>query len=282
MLLEHRLSSAPTAFTWTKETIQRFSYARVSMNEYLTDDQVSQSVVQSLVDYGVAFVEKVPANATFTEIVIKRLFAIQRTHFGDLWTFSDNNVGFLDTAYTSEPLAAHTDNTYFNDAAGLQILHCVEYEATGGLSLLVDGFKVLENLKAKHPEVYQRLKKYQVPAENKERKAHHTHVTSLILEDPVDGRVQQIRYNIADRAPMNSLSMSEMRQFYSDLQKLAEEVESPANEWWFPLKPGTVMFFNNWRVLHGRSGFSGKRVMCGSYVSRSEFMSLARTMNIVP
>lgn len=252
------------------------------MHEYLTDEQVSRSVVQSLVDYGVAFVEKVPANATFTEIVIKRLFAVHRTHFGDVWTFSDNHVGFDDTAYTSEPLPAHTDNTYFNDASGLQILHCIEYEAKGGLSLLVDGFKVLENVKVNHPDVYERLKQYQVPAENKEKRAYHTHTEPMVIEDPVDGQLQQIRYNIGDRAPMNTLDMGEMRQFYADLQVLAEEVERPANEWWFPLKPGTVMFFNNWRLLHGRSEFSGKRVMCGSYVSRSEFMSVARTMNIVP
>lgn len=251
------------------------------MTEYLTDAQVSRSVVQSLVDYGVAFVEKVPANAKFTEIVIKHLFAVHRTYFGEVWTFSDSNVGFLDTAYTSEALMAHTDNTYFNDASGLQVLHCIEYDATGGLSLLVDGFRVLEQLKANEPEAYERLKRYQVPAENKEKDCHHTHTAPIIIEDPVDGQPQQIRYNIADRSPMTTLGMAEMRQFYSDLQLLAREVENPANEWWFPLKPGTVMFFNNWRLLHGRSAFKGKRVMCGGYVSRTEFMSVARTLHIV-
>lgn len=281
-LLPHRLATKPTAFTWNRDTIQRFSYARVTMNEYLQDEQVSRAVVQSLVDYGVAFVEKVPANCTFTEIVIKRLFNLHRTHFGELWKFSDNTTGFQDTAYTAETLPSHTDNTYFNDASGLQVLHCIEYEATGGLSSLVDGFKVLENLKAKHPQVYERLKRYQVPAEYKDAETHHTHTAPIVTEDAVDGSFQQIRYNIADRSPLNTLPMSEMRNFYGDLQKLAEEVEDTANEWWFQLKPGTVMFFNNWRLLHGRSSFSGKRVMCGSYVSRTEFMSVARTLKIVP
>lgn len=252
------------------------------MTEYLTDEKVSRSVVQSLVDYGMAFVEKVPANATFTEIVIKHLFAVHRTHFGEIWTFSDGDSGHLDTAYTTEALPAHTDNTYFNDASGLQVLHCIEYAAQGGLSLLVDGFRVLEELKAKQPEVYERLKKYQVPAENKDKTGHHSHIEPMIIEDPIDGQLQQIRYNIADRAVMNSLPQTEMRQFYGDLQVLAKEVENPKNEWWFPLKPGTVMFFNNWRLLHGRSQFEGKRVMCGGYVSRTEFMSRARMMGIVP
>lgn len=252
------------------------------MTDYLVDDQVSRSVVQSLVDYGVAFVENVPANATFTEIVIKRLFAIHRTHFGELWTFSDGMGDHLDTAYTSESLPAHTDNTYFNDASGLQILHCIDYKAKGGLSLLVDGFNVLENLKRNYPDTYERLKKYQIPAENKDKVCHHTHCGPVIIEDPVDGKLQQIRYNNPDRAYMNTLPQREMKQFYGDLQILAAEIEDPANEFWFQLKPGTVMFFDNWRLLHGRSEFSGKRVMSGSYVSRTEFMSVARTMNIVP
>lgn len=270
------------AITWNRDTIQRFSYARVSMTEYLTDPQVSRRVVQSLVDYGVAFVEKVPPNAKFTEIVIKHLFAVHRTHFGEIWTFTDSNVGFLDTAFTSEALMAHTDNTYFNDASGLQVLHCIEYDATGGQSLLVDGFRVLEQLKASRPEVYERLKRYQVPAENKDKESHHTHTAPIIIEDPEDGTPQQIRYNIADRAPMTTLPMSEMRQFYEDLQVMAREVEDPANEWWFSLKPGTVMFFNNWRLLHGRSAFKGTRVMSGGYVSRAEFMSVARSLKVVP
>lgn len=282
MLLRHRLANKPKAFTWTRDTIQRFSYARVAMNDYLQDDQVSRSVVQSLIDYGVAFVEKVPANATFTQIVINRLFRIHRTHFGEMWTFTDSHSGYLDTAYTSEFLPAHTDNTYFNDASGLQVLHCIEYNASGGETLLVDGFKVLENLKAKHPDAYERLKDYNVPAENRDKDAHHTHTAPMIIEDPVDGTFQQIRYNILDRAPFDSLHMSEMRQFYEDLRKLSDEVENPENEWWFSLKPGTVMLFDNWRLLHGRKEYKGKRVMSGSYVSRTEFMSVARMMNIVP
>lgn len=45
---------------------------------------------------------------------------------------------------------------------------------------------------------------------------------------------------------------------------------------------GRVVFFDNWRVLHGRAEFTGKRVFGGAYMSRRDFMSAARTRNLVP
>lgn len=80
---------------------------------------------------------------------------------------------------------------------------------------------------------------------------------------------------------MRSIPMTEMGQFYKDLQLLAGNIQSPQNEWWFKLEPGTVVFFDNWRVLHGRSSYTGKRQMAGGYVSRTEFLSVARTMNLI-
>lgn len=269
------------AITWNRDTILRFSYARVAMTEYLCEDAVCRKVVQSLVDYGVAFIERVPPNAMFTEIVIKRLFSVHKTLFGEVWTFADGSSNHKDSAYTATSLPAHTDNTYFNDASGLQVLHCTEYEAEGGESLLVDGFKVLENFKLKEPEAYDRLKRTQVPAEYIEKNAHHYYTAPIIRENEIDGSVEQLRFNMLDRAPMNTLPVTELRQFYSDLRKLTQEVENPANEWWQKLHPGTVMIFNNWRILHGRGSYVGKRVMSGGYVSRTEFMSVARTMGIV-
>jgi trimethyllysine dioxygenase len=39
------------------------------------------------------------------------------------------------------------------------------------------------------------------------------------------------------------------------------------------LKPGMMVVIDNWRVMHGRSGFSGDRRMCGAYVGRDEWRS---------
>ena len=42
-------------------------------------------------------------------------------------------------------------------------------------------------------------------------------------------------------------------------------------QWRQILKPGQLLIFNNWRVLHGRSEFSGKRKMSGCYINKEDF-----------
>ncbi len=40
------------------------------------------------------------------------------------------------------------------------------------------------------------------------------------------------------------------------------------------------LVFDNWRVLHGRSAFTGERRMCGAYISRDAFRSRYLTTNV--
>ena len=79
-------------------------------------------------------------------------------------------------------------------------------------------------------------------------------------------------------------------------------VSNPANQYWFQLKPGRMLLFDNWRVLHGRAAFTGKRRMCGTcrkvsllraslfadsmqrnaggYINRDDFISKFRMTNM--
>lgn len=48
---------------------------------------------------------------------------------------------------------------------------------------------------------------------------------------------------------------------------------SADSEYWFQLSPGTAVITNNHRVMHGRSSFTGKRRLVGSYTGIDEFRS---------
>lgn len=177
---------------WNKAQISEGRYASVTLNDYLCNDAVAGELIESLIKFGCAFIRNVPANMQSTEIAIKRLFPIQRTLFGEMWSFSDNKA-HSDSAYTNEELLAHNDNTYFTDAAGLQILHCTTKAATGGESLLVDGFHVLKVLQQKHPEVYEYLTKKSIPAEYIEDGYHFKYCAPVIGIDPVTNTPNQLR-----------------------------------------------------------------------------------------
>lgn len=84
-----------------------------------------------------------------------------------------------------------------------------------------------------------------------------------------------------DRATLNTIDQSEVKRFYQSYQAYAREALSPATEWHFKLNPGTVCIFDNWRLLHGRSAYTGKRHVVGSYVARDEFLSVARNLKLI-
>lgn len=267
---------------WTKEIIEINikTKCRFAMRDYMSDPAVSKKVLESLLAYGVAFIDGVQPSQQNTEFVIRQLFPIQKTFFGEMFIIS-NDHAHSDTAYTNNYLGAHNDNTYFNDAAGLLILHCIQKNCKGGENFLIDGFQVANKIKENHPDVFQRLTSTMIAAQYIEDGHHHKHLAPIISLDPLTKEVTQIRFNLYDRAPFNTLPMKKMRQFYSDLKILAREFENKENRIVFKLNPGTVMIFDNWRVLHGRLAYTGKRTMTGCYVLRTEFLSSLRTNGLI-
>lgn len=278
---ESLLQERSQAVLWDRELITLCpEYCRVTLNELLCEDEVVKRAVASLVMYGVAFIEKVPANQQSTEMAVRRIFPIHKTLFGEMWTFSDS-MDHSDTAYTKGYLGPHTDNTYFSDASGLQVLHCIQFNGSGGETILTDGFKATEQLKLKNPEAFDRLCAYPLTAEYLEEGKHHTSCAPVIKRNIMTEEVEQLRFNTYDRAVLKTLPQEKIPQFYSDYKQLAAEIHDETMPWKFRLTPGTVMIFDNWRVLHGRLAYSGKRVMTGCYVSRTDYQSVARTLGLI-
>jgi Taurine catabolism dioxygenase TauD, TfdA family len=53
-------------------------------------------------------------------------------------------------------------------------------------------------------------------------------------------------------------------------------------QWRHPLRPGEVLLFDNWRVLHGRAAYQGARRLCGAYLNREDFESRLRLLRHGP
>ena len=82
-------------------------------------------------------------------------------------------------------------------------------------------------------------------------------------------------FNNADRAPF-SLPIDEMRTFYAALRAFERRVNDERLQWRRVNRPGDAMVFDNWRVLHGRLGYTGHRHLCGCYINREDFESRLR------
>lgn len=61
--------------------------------------------------------------------------------------------------------------------------------------------------------------------------------------------------------------------WYFAAAKWEEILRSKELEYWYQLRPGTTVIFDNHRVLHGRSAFTGLRRICGGYSGFFLFLS---------
>ncbi|KAK2871686.1 hypothetical protein FQN49_002936 [Arthroderma sp. PD_2] len=187
-----------------------------------------------------------------------------------------------DTAYTSQHLNAHTDTTYFTDPAGLQMFHILSHTGgTGGETLLVDGFEAARTLLAEDPEAYQALSEIKISSHssgNEDVCIQPASSFSVLNHLSDSSALYQVRWNNDDRAPGNGDSLESIHRWYRAAKKWNEILKRPDMEIWLKLEPGTPLIFDNWRILHGRSAFSGKRRMCGGYINHDDFISRYRLL----
>ena len=222
---------------------------------------------------GFALIQGCPQDPDSVARIARGVGYVRETIFGGIWSFESNDQ-MADTAYTPKALRPHTDSTYSHDAPGLQLLLCLAYEAEGGESVLVDGLRIAERLRDTHPAAFETLTRIPVPGQYLGDGAH------LVAERPAirlgaNGQVEQISFNNYDRAPFR-LPDADMAAFYEAIRAFDLLANDPDMQWRKILAPGELIIFDNWRVLHGRSAFSGYRKMAGCYLNREDFESALR------
>ncbi len=236
--------------------------------------------LEAIYVWGFALVDGVPGTEAAARALALRIGPIRETIFGGLWTLSSEVKAHDDSAYSTQYLAPHTDATYSHDAPGLQMFSCVEFDGRGGESILVDGLAVAESLRAERPEDFALLTRVKVPGRYVEPGIHLRAERPAIRLDEW-GEFLQISFNNYDRAPFR-LPEAEMAAFYRAYGELNRRLNDRGNWLTVPLRPGTVLIFDNWRTLHGRMGYIGRRVFHGCYHNREDFESRLRVLRAGP
>jgi trimethyllysine dioxygenase len=223
--------------------------------------------------FGFSYISGVPTTPEATEKMMQRIAFIRHTHYGGFYDFT-SDLAKGDTAYTQLGIGAHTDTTYFSDPAGLQLFHLLSHTGgEGGASQLVDGFAAAADLLREHPDAYETLSSVRVHAHasgNIDSSISPYITFPTFSHDPQDGHLVQVRWNVTDRGAID-LPLEEMDRWYDAGRKWTEMLRR--REYWEQLAPGKPVIFDNWRVLHGRSAFTGKRRICGGYVNRDDWVS---------
>ena len=182
-------------------------------------------------------------------------------------------------------LAPHTDNPYRKPVPCIQLLHCIENEVGGGLSTLVDGLAVTEELKKEHPGFFQILTEIKVRFQFVD--------DNVVLEDWAEmiqldenGRLKQVRFSPRlDFVPL--MDKEKLELYYAARNKISEMYNSEKFRIEFKLKPGDLLMMDNYRLLHGRTEYNaneGNRFLQGCYIdydsTEGKLKHLKRKFNI--
>ena len=253
-------------------------------NKNFFEEKIMYESLLDFYKYGFVIFENVPTQDNFIVNFANSIGSIRRTNFGEFFNVK-SKPNPNDLAYTSLPLAPHTDNPYRKPVPCIQLLHCIENEVDGGLSTLVDGLAVTEELKKEHPSFFQILTEIKVRFQFVD--------DNVVLEDWAEmiqlgenGRLKQVRFSPRlDFVPL--MDKEKLELYYAARNKISEMYNSEKFRIEFKLKPGDLLMMDNYRLLHGRTEYNaneGNRFLQGCYIdydsTEGKLKHLKRKFNI--
>ena len=238
--------------------------------------------LRRLRDSGIAVMRGTPREPLSVLALARLIGPIRGTNFGahfDVLSKPDPNSN----AYTALALPCHTDLPNWELPPGYQLLHCLENDADGGDSILVDGFRAAEVLRRQQPSAFRLLSRLPIDFRFQDRESDIRFRAPTIALDETGG-LAEVRFNLA---VMDALSApaNRMGPLCRALRAFAAAVRDPALECRYRLQPGELLVFDNRRVLHGRSAFdpaTGRRHLQGCYVDRDQLLSRIRVLERLP
>ena len=253
-------------------------------HENMFEDKKMYDALINFYKFGFVIFKKVPTKNNFLVKFANSMGSIRRTNFGEYFNVK-SKPNPNDLAYTSLPLAPHTDNPYRNPVPCIQILHCIENEVSGGYSTLVDGYTVTEKLKKDYPEFYKILTEIKVRYQFIDQDVFLEDWAEMIQLDE-NKNFKQVRFSPRlDFVPL--IDKEKLDLYYLARNKISELYNSDKYRLEFKLKPGDLLMMDNHRLLHGRTSYDaneGNRFLQGCYIdydsTEGKMKHLKRKFNI--
>ncbi|KAK1760888.1 hypothetical protein QBC47DRAFT_368488 [Echria macrotheca] len=302
--------------TWDSQGVDR-KLNTIPFTDVMQGDSGLASLLSMIHTYGYAIVTQTPHDTPSpTQHLLERIAFIRVTHYGGFYDFIPD-LAMADTAYTNLALPAHTDTTYFTDPAGLQAFHLLSHQpapdtttndtsqkdSMGGETILVDGLRAADLIRETDAKAYDVLSNHRLPwhASGNEGIAITPDTLHPVIEnDSATGELVRVRWNNDDRGVVPWDGGRGPEEWYAAARVWHSVISSSGSQ--FQLRPGEVLsmvffrysfsliayltsyslVFDNYRVLHGRTAFTGIRRICGGYIARDDYISRWRTLTQDP
>ena len=230
--------------------------------------------LQGIQRHGIAVMRGAPIHSGALLEVAALFGFVRETNYGK-WFEVRTEVNPANLAFTSLGLQPHTDNPYRDPVPTMQLLYCLENSASGGDSIVVDGFNAVRKLYEESPQEFELLAKYRANFEYLGGGDVYLRAKKSIIELAPDGEVVAIRFNNRSCATITDVPYDDMAAYYEAYRHLAEIIERPGMSIQFKLAPGECFIVDNTRILHGRNGFQagGNRWLQGCYPDKDGVLS---------
>ncbi|MCU1396614.1 MAG: gamma-butyrobetaine dioxygenase [Ilumatobacteraceae bacterium] len=178
-------------------------------------------------------------------------------------TIRDSSLGLIfdvkldpagyNIAYTAEEVPPHNDNAQYTNPPSGQVLAMLVNDATGGESVVVDSWSVVEQLIAADPTAADVLARVPVGHRQYSTDAEGFSRNPLLVRDR-RGHVLHLRFSNQLMQPLE-YDDPDLAAWYRAYRLLGSIISDPANHVTFRLNAGDTLYVNNHRVLHSRTAF---------------------------
>jgi len=240
---------------------------------YSEIDENKIPIYAELKRYGVCLMDKAPIKEQYDINndppiinIGNTLGFVRETNYGkyfDVRTVPSKDA--INLAYTTAGLSVHTDNPYRNPTPGIQLLHCLKQAKTSdisskeGTSVLIDGFKIAEEMRIHYPEEFELLTTIKRPFTYYDLNGGYKfHKERYVIGLDERGQVESIHFNNRSASCINwNINEDKIKSYYRAWKLFGQLADDTKDKYAieYRLEPGHVVIFNNNRILHGRNGY---------------------------
>ena len=250
----------PERVLWTNNFIPNY----YDWSEVLQDNHVAIEAFSEFISKGAICIKNSPCIPNSLEKLTPRLGPIREVLFERIHNVSvDGHI--YNIAHTSLEVPPHNDFASYSWPPSVQALHMLANECDGGESMIIDGYKVLDDLKDDCPEFFDILSTFSVPFREFDEK-NETYANEPIIRLNTSNEVIGFRYS-NQLMQMIDPNKKNVDLFYRAYHELCKRVNDNEYKSTFRLEAGNILLVSAHRVLHGRKEFkpSGKRHLQDAY-----------------
>lgn len=180
-----------------------------------------------------------------------------------------------DLAASNHGLPPHTDLTFWYSHHVAEFIYCVKHEATGGQTLVVDGFCVAKDFQKEYPEYFKILAETPVQF----WRVQHEHQYFFRPVKPIielDNKGDVVAVRFSHKNCTSILPFEQIEIFYEAYRTFSSYLNNRDRQYRFRFEAGDCLLVQNFRVLHGRTKFdpqSGPREMKVAYIEWDYFVA---------